>query len=181
MFFNSWAGVLRVVIVGTLAYFSMVFLLRVSGKRTLSKLNAFDFIVTVALGSTLATVLQSKDVPLIEGVTAFVLLIFLQFVITSLSVRSKTISRMVKSEPVLLFYRGDYLPQAMKKARVVEVELMAVLREHGIAALESVEGIVLETDGTFTVVPSSSQTGVAPTLQDLSRFSAEQDQPDSDR
>ncbi|MDX9865204.1 MAG: DUF421 domain-containing protein [Anaerolineaceae bacterium] len=174
MFFNSWGGVLRVVVVGILAYLSMVFLLRIAGKRTLSKMNAFDFIVTVALGSTLATVLQSKDVPLIEGVTAFVVLIVLQFVITWLSVRSKTISRLVKSEPAMLFYQGEYLWKAMKKARVVEVELTAVLRAHGIASVESVEAIVLETDGSFTVIPQPSQKGVASTLQKLSYFTEQE-------
>jgi uncharacterized membrane protein YcaP (DUF421 family) len=74
MFFDSWFGLLRVVVVGTLAYVALVVLLRASGKRTLAKLNAFDLIVTVALGSTLATVLLSKSVALLEGLVAFILL-----------------------------------------------------------------------------------------------------------
>jgi uncharacterized membrane protein YcaP (DUF421 family) len=82
MFFDSWMGLLRVVVVGTLAYVILVLLLRVTGKRTLSKMNAFDLVVTVALGSTLATVLLSKDVALAEGVVAFALLVLLQYAIT---------------------------------------------------------------------------------------------------
>jgi uncharacterized membrane protein YcaP (DUF421 family) len=70
MFFDSWTGMLRVVVVGTLAYAALVLLLRATGKRTLSKMNAFDLVVTVALGSTLATVLLSKDIALAEGVVA---------------------------------------------------------------------------------------------------------------
>lgn len=62
MFFDSWDGLLRVVVVGTLAYLSLVVWLRLSGKRTVAKWSAFDRIVTVALGSTLATVLLTKDV-----------------------------------------------------------------------------------------------------------------------
>jgi uncharacterized membrane protein YcaP (DUF421 family) len=85
MFFNDAFNLLRVVIVGTLAYLSLV--LSVSGKRTLSKMNAFDLVVTVAIGSTLAMVLLSKDVTLADGVVAFTLLIGLQYVITWLSVR----------------------------------------------------------------------------------------------
>ncbi len=42
MFFDSWAGLLRVLVVGPLAYAALVLLLRVTGKRTLSKMNAFD-------------------------------------------------------------------------------------------------------------------------------------------
>ena len=78
MFFDTWSGLGRVLVVGTLAYAAVVVLLRVSGKRTLTKLNAFDLVVTVALGSTLATVLLSKNVALAEGVLAVALLISLQ-------------------------------------------------------------------------------------------------------
>ena len=84
----------------------VLLLLRVSGKRTLTKMNAFDLVVTVALGSMLATVLLTRSVALAEGLTAFVLLIFLQFVLTWLSVRSRAVSRLVKSEPTLLVYQG---------------------------------------------------------------------------
>src|SRR3990170_1372212 len=110
MFFDSWGGLARVCVVGTLAYCALIFLLRVSGKRTLSKMNAFDLVVTVALGSTLATILLSKDVALVEGIVALALLIGLQFLITWLSVRSAKVSRLVKAEPALLFHRGSFLP-----------------------------------------------------------------------
>ena len=99
MFLHSWLDLWRTLSVGVLAYLALIILLRISGKRTLSKLNAFDLVVTVALGSTLATILLSKDVALAEGVLAFAVLIALQFSITWLSVRSKTISRLVKAEP----------------------------------------------------------------------------------
>lgn len=59
--FQSWSGLGRVTIVGLTAYLALVLMLRVSGKRSLAKLNAFDLVVTVALGSTLATTLLSKD------------------------------------------------------------------------------------------------------------------------
>lgn len=152
MFFDNWMGVARTVLVGTLAYISLLLLVRVSGKRTLSKMNAFDLIVTVALGSTLATILLSKDTPLVEGVLALGLLIFLQFSITWLSVRSKTVSRLVKAEPRLLFHKGEFLQKSMKEERVDEGELLQAIRSQGIGRLDQVEAVVLETDGTFSIV-----------------------------
>lgn len=74
MLFDGWYGLLRVLVVGVSAYVRLVALLRLTGKRTLSKMNAFDLIVTVALGSTLATVLLSGDVALAEGMLALALL-----------------------------------------------------------------------------------------------------------
>lgn len=61
MLFSGWEGLLRTLVVGVLAYVSLVVFLRISGKRTLSKMNAFDLVVTVALGSTLATVLAARS------------------------------------------------------------------------------------------------------------------------
>ena len=72
MFFDDWFGLLRILIVGILAYGALIVLLLASGKRTLSKWNSFDFVVTIALGSTLATVIMSKDVSFTEGIFALV-------------------------------------------------------------------------------------------------------------
>ncbi len=155
MFFESWTGLVRVAVVGALAYGSLVLLLRFSGNRTLSKLNAFDLVVTVALGSTLATVLLSKDVALAEGVLAFALLIGLQFVVTWSSVRSDRVNRLVKSEPQLVLRRGEFLEGSMRRARLRRGEVISKLRAKGITRLEGVEAVVLETDGSLSVLPRS--------------------------
>ena len=70
IFFDNWESVSRTLIIGVIAYVALIFMLRISGKRTLSQMKEFDFIVTVALGSTLATVLLSKDVTLASGTLA---------------------------------------------------------------------------------------------------------------
>jgi len=151
MFFNSWAGMARTALVGVLAYAALILFLRISGKRTLSKMNAFDFVVTVALGSTLATILLSKDTLLAEGLLAFAVLILLQFIITWLSVRFKFVSHLVKGEPQLLFYKGEYLWIAMKRERVNEGEVVQAMRSQGLD-VQAVAAVVLETDGSFSVI-----------------------------
>ncbi len=170
-FFDSWSAMGRTVVVGALAYLALVVLLRVSGKRTLSKMNAFDLVVTVALGSTLATVLLSTDVALARGVLAFALLIGLQFVITWLSVRSSAVRGFVKAEPTLLVHEGRLLKGAMRRERVTEDELLAALRSQGVAAVEEVEAVVLETDSGFSVVKRPDPDG--------SSYSALANVPDS--
>ncbi len=154
MFVDGVDGVVRTIVVGVLAYIALVAILRVSGKRTLSKMNAFDLVVTVALGSTLATVLLSRDVPLLDGVIAFAVLAGMQALITASSMRSPTISHLVKAEPRALLYRGRVLHDALRDERVLVTELDATLRQHGIARHEDVGLVVLETDGTFTVLTS---------------------------
>ena len=152
IFFDSWAGLGRVILVGALAYGGLVLMLRVSGKRTLGKMNAFDLVVTVALGSTLATVLLNRSVPLAEGLAAFALLIGLQFGITWLSVRSDAVRDAVKSRPTVLVNRGRPLPDALKRQRVTMDEVQAALRQSGQADLDDRTSVVLETDGSISVM-----------------------------
>ena len=152
LFFEGWGGLVRVLVVGVLAYAGLVFMLRISGNRTLSKLNAFDLIVTVALGSTLASILTSSSVVLAEGLLALALLIGLQFAVTWLSVRSSTVAEFVKAEPTLILYRGEFLHHRMRRARITEGEVRATVREQGIGSLDEVEAVVLETDGSLSVV-----------------------------
>ncbi|MFC7610940.1 MFS transporter [Teichococcus aestuarii] len=153
MFFESWFGLLRVLVVGTLAYAALVFLLRLSGKRTLAKLNAFDLIVTVALGSTLATVLLNNSVALAEGVLAFALLAGLQYAV-ALSVRSTRFDALVKSEPSLLLHKGRFLDAALRAQRVTRDEVLSALRAAGVPGPEQALAVVLETDGTLSVLGS---------------------------
>ena len=156
MFFDNWQGLLRVLVVGTASYVALVAMLRVAGKRTLSKLNAFDLVVTVALGSTLATVLLTKDVALAEGLLAFALLIVLQFAVAWLQSRSPTFNRLVSAEPTLLYYRGQFLRAALRRQRLTEGEIRTAVRQKGLASLDDVEAVVLESGADLSVVTRGS-------------------------
>ena len=152
MFIGDAYSFPRVLIVGTLAYLLMVFVLRVSGKRSLSKMNSFDFIVTVALGSVLATILTDANLALLDGILAFSLLLFLQYITSWLSVRSDFINSLVKATPRLLFYNGRFDEWALKKERVSKSEILQAVRSEGHVSLDNIQAVVLETDGTFSII-----------------------------
>ncbi|WP_447555635.1 DUF421 domain-containing protein [Vreelandella sp. EE22] len=152
MFFSGWESLVRTLVVGVLAYIVLIVFLRISGNRTLSKMNAFDLIVTVALGSTLATVLLSKDVALAEGTLALGLLIFLQFLITWLSIRVGWVKRAVTGEPLMLLYQGAFLSDALYKARVTQDEVRSAVRASGLSSTNQAAAVILETDGSLSVV-----------------------------
>ncbi|MCB0194112.1 MAG: DUF421 domain-containing protein [Anaerolineae bacterium] len=155
MFFDSWDKLLRIILIGIMAYGALIILLRVTGKRTLSKMNAFDLVVTVALGSILSTILLSKDVTLADGITALSVLIGLQYIIAWLSARFSAVSNLVKSEPTLLVYQGRYLHEAIKHQRLTPEEVRSAIRSQGIASVEDVASVVLETEGSLTVIPQA--------------------------
>ena len=144
------------IIVGAAAYVALVLMLRVSGKRTLSKMNAFDLVVTVALGSTLATVLLSRSVPLADGLLAFGLLILLQYVITWLSVRSGSFQDLIKAAPTDLVRDGQYLEKSMREtARDSGRDRSRTQTAWHCPLWATQKSVTLETDGSLSVVPKS--------------------------
>jgi hypothetical protein len=111
-----------------LADISFVVFLCISRKRTLSKIHAFDLVVTITLGSPLATVLLNKDVALAEGVLAFALLIGLQFVVRWSSVRARWVWLWATGEPLILLYHLEFQAAALRRERVAEDEVRASVR-----------------------------------------------------
>lgn len=152
IFFDDWHSLIRTVVITILAYIGMVFFLRISGKRTLTKMNAFDFIITVALGSTLAAVCLNKNIALVDGMTCFFLLIFLQFILTWLSVRSKMVKNTITSSPSMLVYNGQALEDVMKKERITIEEIKMAARNKGIEDISKVGIMILETTGEISVI-----------------------------
>lgn len=163
MFGITLDSFIRILTVGTLAYIGLILFLRISGKRTLSKLSAFDFVVTIAIGSTLSTILLDKSVSLPEGLTAFAALILLQFIVSFTAVRVPWFNKIIQSEPKLLYLQGEFLRKAMKKEGIQETEILQVIRTAGLGSLEEAKAVVLEPDGSLSVI-SSEPKGI---LQDV--------------
>ncbi|TQN42738.1 uncharacterized protein DUF421 [Blastococcus colisei] len=155
MWFDSWSDLARVLIIGTTAYLTLVLVLRLSGKRTLAKLNAFDLVVTVAFGSTLATIFLSSDVSWSEGAVALALLALLQFVVAWLAVRIPPLRNLVTARPTLLLRDGTAIPGALREQRVTLDEIRQAVRSSGSGDLSSVGAVVLESDGSLSVISSS--------------------------
>jgi uncharacterized membrane protein YcaP (DUF421 family) len=151
MFFSSWEGLLRIVVIGCLGYLTIVLFLRLSGNRTLSKMNSFDFIITIALGSTFATAILDKKTALLDAVLTFGLLIGLQYIVTYLSVKYPAFERFVKASPVLLYHKGEFIRENMKQVHVTEAEVKSGIRQEGIADIAAVESVILENNGKISV------------------------------
>lgn len=169
IFFDNWQSMARTITITIMAYTAMIFLLRISGKRTLSKMNAFDFIITIALGSALANVSLNKNITLADGVMAFALLIFLQYIITWLSVRVKQIKQIITRKPTLLLYKGEIINEAVKSERITREEIYLAAREKGITNLKDIDALILETTGDMTVIKKMGKNK-AETLQSVENY-----------
>lgn len=152
IFWTSWEAVVRAMVLCAGGYAALVVFLRISGKRSTSKLNMFDWAMTVALGSMLASIALSTSIPLAAGIAALATLIGLQYVIAWLTVRSRTLRGVVKAEPSLLYHGGKFLRDRMRKERIAEEEIRAVVREAGYGTMDSIQAVVLETNSEMSIL-----------------------------
>ena len=167
--FSDLNPFVETIVTGIIAYIAIIFMLRISGKRTLSKWNSFDFVVTIAFGSVLASILLSTKDAFGQGILGFGLLVLFQYVITWISVRSSIIQKLIKSEPSLLLFRGKMRHDVMKKERIAEGEIFAALRNSGVSAIEDADAVILETDGSFSVITNIDDSS-ASALKDVREF-----------
>lgn len=165
-FFDGWDRVLDVVLTAPLLYVCVVVFVRISGKRSTSKMNTFDWIVTVALGSMVSTGVLSESVKLVPALAGITVLLALQWGFTKLSVYSAGFHRLINGPPSLLVLDGEFLEARMRKARVARREILAAVRESGHVSMDSVCAVVLESDGELSVIGAVDRSVYA-TLDDV--------------
>ncbi|MEU1973740.1 YetF domain-containing protein [Microbacterium sp. NPDC019599] len=173
MWFDNWSDILRVVVVGIASYALLVVSIRLSGKRTLAQLNAFDFVVTVALGSTLATILLSSDVSFAEGGTAIALLLALQVAVAVCTVALARVGKLFTAEPSLLLWQGQMDYAALRRHRVSRADVEQAIRQSGVGEIGAVGAVILESNGRISVI-EQSKLGSGSSLDGI-------DRPDANR
>ncbi|EEI16662.1 DUF421 domain-containing protein [Corynebacterium lipophiloflavum] len=166
IFYNDWSTIGVTAAKGVLIYIALIAMLRISGKRSLSKFNIFDFVITIAIGSIFASTLTSNDVKLAQAVTAIVVLLGGQYLISKLALRSESFEKLVKSDPALLFYSGEFNEETMKNERVTRREVLQAVRGSGSSSMDDVAAVILETDGTISVI-GAAEGAAAPKRNDL--------------
>jgi uncharacterized membrane protein YcaP (DUF421 family) len=163
VFFSGWGPLVRTAVSTSAAYLILVVLLRLAGPRVLAKWYAFDLVVTVALGSSFASNVLSKDTTVAQAAIGFALLIGLQFVVSWTVLHWSAVRVVVNPQPRLVLLDGAFQDESMRRQRVAEADVRAAARQHGFASLEDVGAVILEADGTFSVIKrlSGSRSALA--------------------
>ncbi|WP_286739845.1 DUF421 domain-containing protein [Psychrobacter sp. UBA3068] len=166
LFFDSVDKLGRIVLTATMVYVLIVLVTKASGKRSTSQLNNFDWVVTVMIGSLGASTILLKEVPFIEGVASILVLYLLQFLVTKYASISPQFSSFILSEPRIVFYQGQFLPDAMRAERLTGQEIECAMRSEGINNFDDVEAIVFESDAKLTVIPKPTPTEASANSQE---------------
>ena len=143
----------RALLLSAIALTWVVFVVRVIGLRTFSKMTAFDFVATVATGSLLAGACQATTWPeFAQPTLAISALLGAQFVIAKLRQASDGFEEVVQNEPVILMRDGVIFDAALRDTRVARADLIAKLREANALRFLDVRAVVVETTGDISVL-----------------------------
>ncbi|MNK11553.1 hypothetical protein D3C87_295950 [compost metagenome] len=164
--FKDWESCLQVAICAALSFLVAFLFIRISGKRTLAKLTAFDFVVTVTLGSTLSSMILGKTV-LIDGAIALIIIIALQYLLAYLAKKSKTLEKIINAKPTLLYYNGNFIKSDMAREMVTEEEIYAAIREFRLYRMEDVKAVIMELNGELSVIKHTSAPTAHHSLEDI--------------
>lgn len=166
LFFKDWESLYYIAICASISFIALFLFIRISGKRTLAKLNAFDFVVSVTLGSTLSSMMLLKTT-IAEGSVALVIIIILQYALAYLAKKSKIMEKAINSTPTLLFYDGIFITEAMERELITKEEIYSEIRQYRIERVEDVRAVVMELNGEMTVIKKSSNPSGETSLDDI--------------
>jgi uncharacterized membrane protein YcaP (DUF421 family) len=149
----STTSLIAIVLTALGIYIATILFTRLAGKRSFSKMSSFDFAMTVAIGSIIATTVLSKSVSLLQGVVGMAAVYALQISIAMLR-RFKIVQKLVDNEPLLLMDGEEILHENLKKARVTEADLRSKLREANVLELSQIRAVIFECTGDIAVLHS---------------------------
>ena len=152
----SWHGAGVIALKTAVVYTFLVVGLRLLGKRELGQMSLYDIVLIIILGNAVQNAMINNDNTLGGGVVAATVLLLANRLLNVVLARSDRAERLLVGEPVLLASSGKILPDAMQRQGITRDQLDAALREHGYESLDGVHSVILEVDGTMSVIPSAT-------------------------
>ena len=137
-------------------YVAVLISLRVMGKGEIAEMNCFDLVITLLIAEVASTPMENNDIPLLYGIASLIGLVFIQTVISVISLQFRSISRFVSGKPSILINKGKIDYKILKKEKITIDELLEKLRIQGYFNIKYVQYALLETDGNLSVVPTTN-------------------------
>lgn len=155
--FNKNDVILRIIISGVVFYLSLILLMNVFGKRSISNLSMYDYVTTLAMGSIVSSAIILKEITILDGLSGVLVLLFLQFCVTFLTARQPKLFDILNPNPKVVFLEGKFILDNMKKNRITKNEVLSAIRIQGQTSSDQIFAVVLETNGVLSVIKSVSE------------------------
>ena len=150
--YTTWGAVGDVALTAAGVYVVLIVYTRVAGLRTFSKMSAFDFAMTVAIGSIVAGSILFDGPSLLRAVAALTAVFCIQIGVAALRKRVGWVERAIGNDPVVLMTQDGMIPENLRKTHVTEDDVWAKLREANVIRVAEVRAVVMEATGDISVL-----------------------------
>ena len=141
-------------------YVFLLLVIRVSGRRTLGELTAFDFVLLLIIGETAGTTILGDDLSITSGVLSILTLVTIEVGLSLAKQRWRVIERWVDGLPTILVEDGQPFQDRLDRSRVdVEDVLEAARKKQGLERMEQIKYAVLERDGSINIISGRGDGG----------------------
>ena len=156
LFFDSWTSVFRILFSTLITYILLLISLRIFGNRSVSNMSIQDVITSFTIGSIISSTFILKEVTIINGFLAIVVLLFLQLLVSKIVFKWSFFSKYINPPPKVLFLKGDFLENTMKKSRVTKENIYSAIRTQARCSSDKVFAVILEANGELSVLTDVS-------------------------
>ncbi len=153
------SGLLEVVARTAIVYVAILVILRAAGKRQVGQLSILDLVLVLLIANGVQNAMVGSNVSVAAGIAAALTLVVLDRLLGTIERRSTRVRKAVEGEPRLLIRHGIVLTHALEEEGLTHDELLAALRQHGVAAVGQVALAVLETNGGISVIAAEPPQG----------------------
>ena len=133
-------------------FLSLIICIRICGLKSFSKMTSFDFAITIAIGSILASTIISKSIKLEQGIAAIAIVFLLQYLIGYFRKRYSRLNDLLNNKPVLLFRDGEFIKKNLDRCDIAEADVIAKFREANALNLQQIHAVIFESTGYISVL-----------------------------
>src|SRR5215831_370258 len=145
------------VIKACIVYFVLWAIIRISGRRTLGEMSAFDFILFLIIGGSTQRAITGEDYSLINALILVSTFVVIEVILSLLDLRSPVMRRVFEGTPTVLVENGQLMTYRLQRTRVTQDNILeAARRLHGLARMDQIKFAILESTGKISIIPEST-------------------------
>lgn len=156
-------------------YLAVMLGIRIMGKRQIGELQPSELVITIMFGNLAAVPMQETGIPLINGIAPIITLVFIEVILSAVSLKSKRFRRFISGSPSIIIRNGEIDLEEMRRLRMSTDDIMEALRSKDIVNIDDVQTAILDTDGEICIVPKAAKRPV--TSEDMGLSPKEENMP----
>jgi len=151
------------VIKAAVVYFALWAIIRISGRRTLGEMSAFDLVLFMIIGGSTQRAITGQDYSLTNALLLVATFIVIDIALSLVELKSPFMRRVFNGMPMILVENGTVMTARLRRARITEENILESARKlHGLERIDQIKFAILEATGVITIVPAVQAGRIEP-------------------